>query len=181
MPLGSDHDDFARFLRYARALSGGCPFQAATARADVIFDFSGICDLQGCSGMATGVLTLADSYVFGADITAADFISFDYSSSDVNFEITSADAPSLIGGLNADGSINSRDELVVEAAPIIEVFAGVFEAASADREHVDEGTTFPFTVVSRAAPEPPTWAMMLLGFAGLGYAGYRKAKQATVV
>ena len=28
------------------------------------------------------------------------------------------------------------------------------------------------------APEPSTWAMMLLGFAGLGFAGYRKAKNA---
>ena len=27
-----------------------------------------------------------------------------------------------------------------------------------------------------AIPEPSTWAMMLLGFAGLGYAGFRKAK-----
>jgi hypothetical protein len=27
-----------------------------------------------------------------------------------------------------------------------------------------------------AAPEPATWAMMLIGFAGLGYAGHRKAK-----
>ncbi len=27
-----------------------------------------------------------------------------------------------------------------------------------------------------AAPEPSTWAMMLLGFAGLGYAGYRRAR-----
>jgi PEP-CTERM motif len=25
------------------------------------------------------------------------------------------------------------------------------------------------------APEPSTWAMMLLGFVGLGYAGYRRA------
>ena len=25
-------------------------------------------------------------------------------------------------------------------------------------------------------PEPSTWAMMLLGFAGLGFAGYRRAK-----
>ena len=26
-------------------------------------------------------------------------------------------------------------------------------------------------------PEPSTWAMMLLGFAGLGYAGYRKTRE----
>ena len=31
-----------------------------------------------------------------------------------------------------------------------------------------------------SAPEPPIWAMMLLGFAGLGYVGYRKGKQAAV-
>jgi PEP-CTERM motif len=153
-------------------------FQAAPARADVIFDFSGACDVQGCSGTATAVLTLADSYVVGADVTAADFISFDYSSSDVNFEITSADSPSLIGGLNADGSINSRDELVVKAAPVFEAFVGVFEAAPADREQVDEGTTVTCTLVSGAVPEPSTWAMMILGFAGLGYAGYCKARQA---
>ena len=29
-----------------------------------------------------------------------------------------------------------------------------------------------------AVPEPSTWAMMLLGFAGLGFAGYRKARSA---
>jgi hypothetical protein len=28
-----------------------------------------------------------------------------------------------------------------------------------------------------AAPEPSTWAMMLLGFAGLGYTGYRKTRE----
>jgi hypothetical protein len=28
-----------------------------------------------------------------------------------------------------------------------------------------------------ATPEPSTWAMMLLGFAGLGYAGYRRARE----
>jgi PEP-CTERM motif len=30
-------------------------------------------------------------------------------------------------------------------------------------------------------PEPSTWAMMMLGFAGLGFAGYRKAKQSRIV
>jgi PEP-CTERM motif len=28
-----------------------------------------------------------------------------------------------------------------------------------------------------AVPEPSTWAMMLVGFAGLGYAGYRRTRE----
>jgi hypothetical protein len=28
-------------------------------------------------------------------------------------------------------------------------------------------------------PEPSTWAMMLIGFAGLGFAGYRRATRAS--
>ena len=35
-----------------------------------------------------------------------------------------------------------------------------------------------FTVVIGEVPEPATWAMMLIGFAVLGYAGYRKAASA---
>jgi hypothetical protein len=31
-------------------------------------------------------------------------------------------------------------------------------------------------VTDPGAPEPSTWAMMLLGLAGLGFAGYRQAK-----
>jgi hypothetical protein len=30
--------------------------------------------------------------------------------------------------------------------------------------------------ISGVVPEPSTWAMMIIGFAGLGYAGFRKAK-----
>jgi PEP-CTERM motif len=37
-------------------------------------------------------------------------------------------------------------------------------------------TGVPVGPAAAAAPEPATWAMMLLGFAGLGYAKYRKAK-----
>ena len=32
-----------------------------------------------------------------------------------------------------------------------------------------------------AAPEPATWVMMVLGFAGLGFAGYRTSRKAAVV
>ena len=32
--------------------------------------------------------------------------------------------------------------------------------------------------VTVAAPEPSTWAMMILGFAGVGFAGYRASRKA---
>ncbi len=38
---------------------------------------------------------------------------------------------------------------------------------------LDGGTT---GLSYSAVPEPSTWAMMLLGFAGLGFAGYRRAR-----
>ena len=31
--------------------------------------------------------------------------------------------------------------------------------------------------IALSTPEPSTWAMMVLGFAGLGFAGYRKARK----
>jgi len=40
------------------------------------------------------------------------------------------------------------------------------------------GTT---TLSYFAVPEPSTWAMMLLGFAGLAFAGYRGAKRGAVL
>ncbi len=36
------------------------------------------------------------------------------------------------------------------------------------------GTMTPLTA---GVPEPSTWAMMLVGFTGLGYLGYRKARE----
>jgi hypothetical protein len=35
-----------------------------------------------------------------------------------------------------------------------------------------------FSVTGTVVPEPSTWALMLLGFAGLGFAGYRRARRA---
>lgn len=36
------------------------------------------------------------------------------------------------------------------------------------------------TVKIGAIPEPGTWVMMMLGFAGLGFAGYRRACRAAI-
>jgi hypothetical protein len=35
--------------------------------------------------------------------------------------------------------------------------------------------------VAASTPEPSTWAMMILGFAGLGFAGYRKSRKAVAI
>jgi hypothetical protein len=49
-------------------------------------------------------------------------------------------------------------------------------------DYMPGGVAYPlnneYVGISDAVPEPATWAMMLLGFAGLGFAGYRKAKKA---
>jgi hypothetical protein len=38
-----------------------------------------------------------------------------------------------------------------------------------------DGANQNFTLVIGDVPEPSTWAMMLLGFAGLGFLGYRRS------
>jgi hypothetical protein len=39
------------------------------------------------------------------------------------------------------------------------------------------GADLRFTLVGSAVPEPSTWAMMLVGFTGLGFAGYRNVRR----
>ncbi len=38
-----------------------------------------------------------------------------------------------------------------------------------------------YLALSPVVPEPSTWAMMLLGFAGLGFAGYRASRKSAKV
>jgi hypothetical protein len=45
----------------------------------------------------------------------------------------------------------------------------------------DNSTVALATVTLSAVPEPSTWAMMLLGFAGLGFAGYRASRKTTAL
>jgi hypothetical protein len=43
-----------------------------------------------------------------------------------------------------------------------------------------DGVSFQGPAVAGAVPEPSTWAMMILGFVGLGFMGYRRRKSAMV-
>ena len=73
-------------------------------------------------------------------------------------------------------SVISSNELVAPSA-VGFTFTNVTPAA-----HITGGTIASFTASftgnasASAIPEPPTWAMLALGFAGLGYAGFRTRK-----
>ena len=91
---------------------------APKAEAVVIYDWTGTCD-SGCTGQATAVLTLADSYTPGTPATTADFISFSYSSTsgaydipaDAGLAFASATLPAVSGGgivnLDFEGTLAS--------------------------------------------------------------------------
>jgi PEP-CTERM motif len=165
-------------LAVAMALNVGVCI--SPARADTVFDFNGLCAgfMGACSGTATGVLTLTSGYVPGNDITTDVFISFDYSSMSGSLDITSADYPILLGGLNRDGSINSFGFFNITAAN------GVFQVTKYGSWSMisppldDFGAPYELTPVNQAVPEASTWAMMALGFAGIGFAGWRSRKTA---
>jgi hypothetical protein len=163
------------------------------ASANIVFDFSGTCDLEGCpatTDTATGVLTLTDDYVYGTNMTLATFVSFTYSSNDSDLlfaPITKANVGFVQGGLNSDGSFSDASfdqvSVLVDNGRDFTALPGDFFVRGDVSFHTNGGTTFTFTNVTpppAAVPEPSTWAMMALGFAGLGFMGWRSRKTSAV-
>ena len=76
--------------------------------------------------------------------------------------------PSCCGGFGTDGENGGVGDAGVQ------IFAGSFEMPifSVGTFNMDSGT---LTVT--AVPEPSTWAMMLIGLLGLGYAGHRRSRR----
>jgi hypothetical protein len=167
------------------AAFGVLPFSMA-ARADVIFDFSGTCAVD-CSGTATGVVDLSNSYVFGSNITSADFVSLSYASSDFNFTIPAASNPFLAGGLNADGSTTGG--LVIAGNSIFASTMGVFLAHNGGSS-TDIGSSLTFSLVSDGTgsvstdpspapdptPLPAALPLFLSGLGALGLLGWRRKR-----
>ena len=46
---------------------------------------------------------------------------------------------------------------------------------------LNRGPNSPLFFAELTVPEPSTWAMMILGFASLGFAGYRVSRKAAAV
>jgi hypothetical protein len=81
------------------------------------------------------------------------------------FATTSTSSDSGDNGADPNEIVKITDVLGDTSLPTSESFS-VFDGPQA-------GLRFG-GVAFAAAPEPATWAMLLIGFAGLGFAGYRK-------
>jgi hypothetical protein len=81
--------------------------------------------------------------------------------------------PSGYGGPNAFFTNNLGTSLVVNFITPIAASGGT------DVFSLEEAVSLNNIVVG--VPEPSTWAMMLLGFAGLGFAAYRKSRTKTTL
>lgn len=62
------------------------------------------------------------------------------------------------------------------SAPTFSYLGGVTTVFTSNLSFTGGDADLAFTLVGSAVPEPSTWAMLIVGFAGLGFAGYRKVK-----
>jgi hypothetical protein len=113
--------------------------------------------------------------------------------SSISFDYSPTMTPTVLAGELIVGGVFEGANAILLGSPIPEsdfylhiyTFAatttfqqlGYAEAGGGYFYTAGETGTVTVTPITSGVPEPSTWAMMLLGFAGLGYAGYRRARE----
>jgi hypothetical protein len=156
--------------------------QAVTvATAGNVDTGSGFATITPATGILTVLIftpvddTLFNGFSFRGQLAGAGFLgTVDVSWLDSN-GTTGSVMFTGVKGPDADfdrlGIVSNDGETLKRVA----VFVPPSEAAG---ERFKEFKQIEFSSVIPAIPEPSTWAMMLLGFAGLAFAGYRRARRA---
>jgi hypothetical protein len=99
-----------------------------------------------------------------------------------SFEWTGLKTNADFGTLGFDEPLNSPGVAIASATFSLDGTGGIFKSMKqfevssclASADCVGGGDPTP------GVPEPSTWAMLMLGFAGLGFAGYRRAQGARI-
>jgi hypothetical protein len=164
----------------ALVVAGGA---SAPARANIVYTFGNF-----SGGATSGSLTLnlpdltAASNLSGS--IAPYLVSLTFTENGQTFTITPLNlaANSQIGtnaaGSGGAGVINTltAEQNFASPTPTLEIFTSTWQVHTGlDGGTIAQGS---FSIVEpgvvTAVPEPSTWAMMLLGFLGLGFMAYRR-------
>ena len=141
------------------SINDGPPLNFSNFDSGAIFSFSD--EFQSSLGHSSSftILTPQLSFVENADANIHSF-----SNTSIPLSLTSPFTYSVQAGDTSSGSIRYRTT---------DVTSGFFELVFADLSP----TTLTVTVAdssTAAVPEPSTWAMMIIGFAGVGFMAYRR-------
>ena len=149
------------------------------ARAEIFENifFEGTSDLLG----SVSFPSVSGDSVTGVDLsygsfTTADITSASWTLDPSTFEVLSLSLSAAIGSCSEASAPCSSSSL--QLTPDV-AFPGALSCS--DDECLGFEEFVPVDYVFAAIPEPSTWAMMLLGFAGLGFAGYRKTRKAVSI
>jgi hypothetical protein len=162
------------FLRPA-SLTAGLALLLSTAgaaNAAVMYTFTATCGF-GCTGVATGTVTLTDLYTPGNSVNLSEFTQLDFSSNNGSFTIT---APSFIAGslpaLSGPANFDVSDGTREFASNVFgDWIANVSSSSIAGPGSGIQDATYSLV----AAPEPSSIALIGAGLAGL--AALRRRKQ----
>ena len=137
------------------------------------FTFTGDC--EDCIGQGIGQLIL-ENYILGTPFDTNNFVSLSYKSNLTSFSLDASDVPQpIVSGLLPTilPSTASVEIFIGESVAFFSGTNGSWCAPCAD----DQGQASLWSAGAAAgeAPEPSIWAMMLVGFTGLAFAGYRRA------
>jgi PEP-CTERM motif len=182
-------------LKFTGCLLAACalPFAglaAVTATCDAAtFDVSGAFATGTLGGtididVITGTVTSADVTALGTSPA----VTGPFTTKENLVEYPSSDHLLYI---SLSGGLSSTSDLLVLFLPtstLIGYFGGpmcstTYSCSLTAQSYLEPGGLPQFqslTFGSLSVPEPSTWAMMLIGFAGLGFAGYRSRKAAAV-
>ena len=163
---------------------------------DVTASGSGAIDLAGLTFITSGFTTPEVAPTFATEATGGAGDVDEYSGATGPFSFGSGD---FTGATTGAGDLVGVQALLAEPAGFIFVPKGYASDAPLSDTATYAGQSFAtlglapgvyrysfgsgtdadaFTVeVGAPVPEPSTWAMMLIGFAGLGFAGYRASRR----
>ncbi|MEM0947760.1 MAG: VPLPA-CTERM sorting domain-containing protein [Pseudomonadota bacterium] len=151
---------------------------ANSANSAVVYEWSGLCT-DGCTGFASAVLTLEDTYTPGTALSLADFSSFFYSSSSGAFDVPGDAAfVSLTGTLPMESG--NLSDLVVDFAGGGTIFSsfstGSWTSLFASVGVGEGGTNGEWTLRPAVVPLPAGLPLLLAGLGGLAFLARHQRK-----